>query len=369
MSNFINKLIIEVSSTKLLDSEKLFLSKYKPKSFMLRSRNFLKDASYQEWFTQYQNLINEIKEITEHDILSISIDHEGGLIVRPPSPITRFPYPAYWGNKLEEITQAMALELNSLGVNFVFAPVADIHSNDENPVINDRAFGRSAKSVTPRMLEVAELYKKNGITPCVKHFPGHGDTSSDSHYDLPVLDLSLEQLESRELLPFLAAIENGIPAIMTAHIIFPQIDSENITTYSKTLLNDLLRDKYNFKGLIIADAICMKPILETLNNDQSTVKAVNAGLDQFIVAGPNTDLVLAEKLIKYMEDAYKDNKLDKKIVDESFERIDQFYSRLSPNKLYQLDQEVFQGHQDLNQEVKENKIWIDEKFKGHMITR
>ena len=128
-----------------------------------------------------------------------------------------------------------AEELASLGFNLNFAPVLDINSNPANPVIGERAFGRTPEEVISAALPFIEGMESHGVKACGKHFPGHGDTKVDSHYELPVLDLSPEELEVRELKPFVAAIRAGIGMIMTSHIVFTAIDKENPTTLRGSL--------------------------------------------------------------------------------------------------------------------------------------
>src|SRR5271170_360733 len=196
------KLLVEPSGPRLTDEEKSVLHELRPGAIMFRKRNFLQDADYATWLDVYRKLIQDCREAVERDALILSVDHEGGRVMRFPPPITGFPYASHWGDSVEAVAKAMATELKSLAINVNFAPVADIHSNPDNPVIGERAFAREPQAVAQAAVQFANALRTNGICPCAKHFPGHGDTAADSHFGLPVLDISREDLKKRELVPF-----------------------------------------------------------------------------------------------------------------------------------------------------------------------
>ena len=290
------KFVVEASGPVLTDPEKRLLQELQPAGIMFRKRNFLQGQNYETWLASYRELLKQCREAIGRDKLLVSIDHEGGRVIRPPLPITPFPYAAKWADQVVPVAMAMVAELKSLGINVNFAPVADIHSNPENPVINERSFGTNAKAVTEAATKFASLMFKNQIIPCAKHFPGHGDTKQDSHFGLPVLESTLEELRRRELVPFQALVDMGIPMVMTAHILFPKIDPENSATCSRKILHDLLRKEMGFKGVIIADALGMKAI--KAEEYETTARSLNAGLDLFLVAGDNVNLDSAMRIAK-----------------------------------------------------------------------
>ena len=154
-----------------------------------------------------------------------------------------------------------ARQLRGVGVNFNLAPVLDVNSNRRNPVIGVRSFGDDAARVAALAREAVRGYADAGVLCCGKHFPGHGDTAVDSHLGLPCIDKPLAELEETELLPFRAAIESGIPAIMSSHILFPQIEKENVpATMSATIMRGILRGRLGFNGLTLSDCMVMDAI-------------------------------------------------------------------------------------------------------------
>ena len=214
----------------------------------------------------------------------ITIDQEGGAVTRLPDECAIVPCAmalASTGN-VENAYQSGVItgrELNAIGVNFDLAPVMDTNSNPRNPVIGARSFGDQPETVANYGCAMIRGLEENVIS-CAKHFPGHGDTEVDSHLGLPVVDKSLEQLESCELVPFKAAVDAGVSAIMTTHILFPQIETTNVpATMSRTIMQDVLRKKLGFKGLIISDCMMMQAIAQFYGTVPGALAAVNAGVD------------------------------------------------------------------------------------------
>lgn len=355
LSTFGAKFVVEPEGTKLSDKEKRLLQELKPSGIMFRKRNFLTGSDYETWLSAYSSLLNQCKEAIGADKLIICVDHEGGRVIRPPLPITPFPYAAHWADQVVSVASAMAIELKSLGINVDFAPVADIHSNPENPVINERAFAQTAEKVARACTKFASALMSGGIVPCAKHFPGHGDTKQDSHYGLPVVESTLDELRKRELIPFQALIDMGIPLIMTAHIVFPKVDPDNQATISKKILNDLLRNEMHFKGVIIADALGMKSISGELKAYETTVIALNASLDLFLVAGDNADLDTALTIAKQMQAAVASGDVSEETVQTSLDRIANVLQSLPQYKVEQLDQRIFDQHAALARQLCERK--------------
>lgn len=218
--------------------------------------------------------------------LLLATDQEGGRVARFGTlPFTRPPAAA----ALESVEAAYdsalqtGRELATVGVNANFAPVADINSNPENPVIGDRSFGKTPDEVTPKLLAQLQGYTDAGILPCIKHFPGHGDTGTDSHFALPTLPHTRETLEARELVPFQAGIAAGTPAVMTAHLLVPALDPELPATMSPAILTGLLRETLGFQGLIVTDCLEMRAVAERWGTAQAALAAVQAGADLVLV--------------------------------------------------------------------------------------
>lgn len=349
--------IIEPTGTALTDDERRILKDLRPAGVMFRKRNFLPDKPYQEWLATHKKLLSEIREIVGRENLIVCIDHEGGQIVRPPAPITRFPYPARWAGRTKLVTEAMAIELRSLGINLSFAPVADIHSNPDNPVINERAFGRTAAEASQGALECARILESHKVLPCAKHFPGHGDTKTDSHYDLPILDASLDDLRVRELVPFKTLIDAGCDFVMTAHLLFPKIDRNEMATTSERLLKNLLRDEMGFNGVIVADALGMKAISERLGSEKFVLQAVRATLDLFLVVGPTVTMQHAVMLAEQLEEAARRDTTIADLLAASSARIDAACKKLTVHEVRALDTEVFVRHAALATELQQQTAW------------
>ncbi len=226
----------------------------------------------------------------------VAIDQEGGRVLRLRDPsFTPFPparsYSLFCcraGEAAEWTGRAIATELAAVGIGVNFAPVLDVDSNPANPVIGDRAL--SADPRTAAGLGVAFLRGtlSAGVVPVGKHFPGHGMTDADSHEELPVARSSRNTLLSRDLLPFRAAIRAGIPALMTAHVLYPAIDRENPATLSEKILRGLLRKDLRFRGVLFSDDLVMKAISGRMGIGEAAVRAVAAGCDAVLVCrGPD----------------------------------------------------------------------------------
>ncbi|HEY5577143.1 MAG TPA: beta-N-acetylhexosaminidase [Deferrimonas sp.] len=221
----------------------------------------------------------------------IAVDQEGGRVARfKEPPFTWFP-PARACSHFccrneavaEAVGAAVAAELRSVGIDVNFAPVLDVVSNPENPVIGDRAFSDDPAVAAALGIAFAKGSLSRGILPVGKHFPGHGDTSADSHKELPVARAGREALLRRELLPFRRAARAGIPALMTAHVLYPALDRALPATLSRKILHDLLRERMRFRGAVISDALEMKAIADRYVIGEAAVLAVAAGCDVVLV--------------------------------------------------------------------------------------
>jgi len=180
-----------------------------------------------------------------------------------------------------DIGKITAVESRALGINLLFAPSADVNSNPLNKIINTRSFGENPETVAEFVSQFVKGVQDNGMLPTVKHFPGHGGTSEDSHYTLPVLDKDLNQLQNHELIPFKDAIDNGVAAVMTSHISLPQVAEENDipATLSWKIMDELLREKLHFEGLLITDGFSMNAVKKNYFEGESVIKAIHAGID------------------------------------------------------------------------------------------
>jgi len=224
--------------------------------------------------------------------LLIAADQEGGIVSRLKSDIPRMPGPMALAaaasngdhSLVYRASRAMGLQLRAAGINMNFAPVLDVNNNPKNPVIGIRSFGEDPSLVANFGVMAIGGFISAGVIPVGKHFPGHGNTSVDSHLALPVLSRSIAELESCELVPFKAAIQANIPAIMSAHIVFQAIDPQNPATLSSAVISDLLRGTLGFKGLAVTDCLEMNAISRHVGTAAGALSAFKAGCDLLLIS-------------------------------------------------------------------------------------
>lgn len=341
--------IVGLSGPELDDWDKRILSSLKPAGVLLLKRNFLHDLDYRRWTAGLSNLLEQIKEYSENSKPIISLDHEGGHVIRTPAPITQFPYAEKFGNDAAAVACAMASELQSMGVNLSWAPVADIHSNPANPIIGKRAFATEPHTVAEGVVAFERAMYEAGVMTCAKHFPGHGDTSTDSHLELPMLTLTEAELFNRELIPFKALIDAGVPTIMTAHIMFPKIDPLYPATMSSRILTEILRGRLAYNRIIISDDVDMEAVTRSFNRDDMIGLAVNAGCDMFIVARhPKSDSDRPVALAKMMARCLSNGVVSEARLFESFTRVKSFVeSELKQSSVGMLDEQTLAQHGEL----------------------
>jgi beta-N-acetylhexosaminidase len=222
----------------------------------------------------------------------IAMDQEGGSVVRAtslPQAPAAMALGAVGDEALaEQVGAAVARGLRHLGVNWNFAPVLDVNNNPANPVIAERSFGHDPQAVARLAGAWMRGAAGEGVACCVKHFPGHGDTHMDSHHALPVVDKSLAQLEALELVPF-RALAAQAPSLMTAHIVYPQLDPERPATLSPVLLDGVLRSRLGYDGVVITDALMMKAVHERWGPARAAVMALAAGADMPLAQGTRAE--------------------------------------------------------------------------------
>jgi beta-N-acetylhexosaminidase len=258
-----------------------FIKEYKPGGVILFSRNL-------ESVEQMVELTNDLQACSPHSPLLISIDQEGGRVSRLPKGFTIFPPCDLLGrcNSTELAYAAaatIAKELRAVGVNMNMAPVLDVNSNPDNPVIGDRAFGTTPGVVGELGLATAAGLQDNKVVACGKHFPGHGDTNADSHKELPVVDASRERLENIEFPPFRRAIGQGIASLMTSHVLYRALDNEFPATLSPTIITDFLRRELRYDGVVLTDDLEMHAIIDHYGVEDAAVRAVLAGCDVLLI--------------------------------------------------------------------------------------
>ncbi|MBI1819012.1 MAG: beta-N-acetylhexosaminidase, partial [Nitrospirae bacterium] len=222
------------------------ITKYKVGGVILFKRNI-------QSLPQLVKLTRDLQKLSPQTPLFMGIDQEGGRVSRLSKEFTIFPAMAAVGKHDSaslgySVGEVTARELKAVGINVNFAPVLDIHSNPKNPVIGDRAFGETPAIVSKLGLALMMGQEDNGVMACAKHFPGHGDTSTDSHKVLPRVKHTLERLLDFELRPFQHAIANRLDALMTAHVLYSKIDPENPASLSKKIITSILREGMNYDG-------------------------------------------------------------------------------------------------------------------------
>lgn len=353
-------MLVEPSSTKLSSEEADILSELQPAGVMFRARNFNLRAPYSEWLGEYRELVADIRKAIGRLELLLTIDHEGGRVIRPPRPITRFPYAQKYADEVVHVTTAMALELKSLGINMSFSPVADI---DEGcPVIRQRAFSHDPQIVKKAALQCAQTLKAHGILPVPKHFPGHGAVKEDSHFALPILSRSLAELMQNELLPFQALIDQGISALMTAHLMVPALDGEYPATISTPILVDLLRKQMKFQGVIIADALGMAAISDRLQGGSLTAAGLAASLDLFMLVGDSVSMRDAQKLAQEMQACVANSTVEPQAITDSLARIAHLLSEAKQFEVQALPDTQFATHQSLAQRLDPSNEWTQFQY-------
>lgn len=303
---------------------------------------------------QLKKLIQDLQSVAlrnpEATPLFISVDQEGGRVARLSEPFTQFPPMCCLGQAgSEELAYrfglAMGKEMRAVGINMDYAPVLDVHSNPDNPIIGKRAIGSDPEVVARLGCKVIQGFRDAGVFAVGKHFPGHGDTSQDSHLTLPRVERSQKSLEEIELAPFARAFAEGLDVIMTAHVVYPAWDSKSAATFSPFIMKDLLRTKMRFEGLVMSDDLEMQAV--TQKPEELPVLGINAGVDLFLICH---DLAKVEMLQEAM---IRETEAGKISLDISFNRIMKAKQKLAGFMDEELDlAEILQENQKLAEEMR-----------------
>lgn len=238
---------------------------------------------------QVADLVGALRRAAPPDLpLVVATDQEGGAVQRLRAPLTVWPDMMSVGSAgdpalTRAVGEALGGELAALGIQWDFAPVLDVHTNSENPVIGRRAFGCTPATVVLHALAFWRGLRSAGVLGCGKHFPGHGDTVADSHLTLPVVSHDEGRLRAVELAPFRAAAAAGIEALMTAHVRFPAFEPELPATLSHRLLTRLLREEWHYEGVVASDDLGMKAVAERYSIEELAVEGLRAGIDTLLI--------------------------------------------------------------------------------------
>ncbi|MBS0168561.1 beta-N-acetylhexosaminidase [Nitrospira sp. CMX1] len=268
-----------------------FIKEYQPGGVILFARNL-------ESAEQIVDLTNALQRCSPHSPLLISIDQEGGRVSRLPKEFTIFPPCDVLGQcHSSELAYAAAAttakELAAVGINMNMSPVLDVNSNPSNPVIGDRAFGTTPTLVSELGVATVGGLQDNRVVACGKHFPGHGDTTSDSHKELPVVTASRDRLERIEFPPFRRAIAGGVSTMMTAHVQYQALDEQRPATLSPAIISKLLRQELYYDGVVLTDDLEMHAIIDHYGIGDAAVLAIQAGCDMPLICRDRNRVVTA----------------------------------------------------------------------------
>jgi len=299
-----------------------FLKEYKPGGVILFSRNL-------ESVEQIVELTNDLQRCSPKFPLLIAIDQEGGRVSRLPKGFTIFPPceligRCHSGELAYAAAATIAKELKAVGINMNMAPVLDVNSNPDNPVIGDRAFGSSPDRVIEMGLVTAAALHDYNVVACGKHFPGHGDTTADSHKELPVVEAPRERLEAVEFPPFRRAADAGIASLMTAHVLYKAMDGRVPATLSPEIITHLLRDQMQYDGVVLTDDLEMHAIVDHYGPGDAAVRAVVAGCDILLICKERDREIAA---FEALEQAVASGTIDTARLDLSVARIQRMKQR------------------------------------------
>ncbi len=305
-------IIVGLDETSVNDQVRLRFSEYPYGGIILFEHNYIRE----DWLVDF---IEDLKAISIHEYpLIVCIDEEGGAVSRLPD--LNFPSAAEMAKMNEEevfaIGKAMADQLSLIGINMNLAPVLDINVNPDNQVIGNRSFGNDPEVVSTYGIAFFKGLEKGGLLAVGKHYPGHGSTKVDSHYELPVLDKTEEDLFAFELIPFRNAVRAGIPVIMTAHLVVSGID-DRPATMSKPLI-ELLRSDLGFEGVIISDDLLMGALTENYSWPEIVLETYMAGVDLLLIG---SDIEKQMEAVHLLEAAYLEGLITDERLDSSLRRI------------------------------------------------
>jgi beta-N-acetylhexosaminidase len=306
--------MVDIAGTALDTGQAAFLRENHIRAVCLFRRNLGSEAGIRA-------LTAALRETLGDDAL-IAIDQEGGSVVRatclPQAPAAMALGACGDASLAEEVGEAVGRGLRALGFNWNFAPVLDVNNNPANPVIAERSFSGDPAEVARLAGAWMRGALRAGVACCVKHFPGHGDTHIDSHFALPVVDKPAAALQALELLPFERLLP-AAPAVMTAHIVYPQLDAEHPATLSRKVLGGLLRERLRYDGVVITDSLVMRAIHERYGHDRAAVLALRAGADMAMALGTREEQLAAVRAIAA---AQRDGALDAQALHHSNARLD-----------------------------------------------
>jgi len=278
--------------------------------------------------TQFARLCADLKQRAGRPFI-VCVDQEGGRVLRLRDSFTEIPSMRDVGragseNLACQIGRVLARELRAVNGDLNFAPVLDVDTNPNNPVIADRSLGAEPALVSRLGVALIRGLQDEGVAACGKHFPGHGDTGQDSHYELPRLPHGMDRLLRVELPPFRAAIAAGVASIMTAHVVIEAVDPKYPATMSREFLQEVLRDQLGFGGVIISDDMEMKAIVNSFGWEEAIIQSAAAGVDLFMVCH---EPERQESAIEILTDAVKRGVVSRERVDQANLRVVKMFTQ------------------------------------------
>ncbi|MDR7237598.1 beta-N-acetylhexosaminidase [Neobacillus drentensis] len=333
-----------ITGTTMDTNTKNLLTKYKVGGIILYKENLIDPI-------QAVQLLNQMKSENDQKVpLLLGVDQEGGRVTRLPGGLINFPTNKEIGatNNSQfsyHVGTMLGKELKEFGFNLDFAPVLDINSNPNNPVIGDRSYGNNSEIVSKLGIQTFKGIQSQNIIPTIKHFPGHGDTSVDSHLELPIVNKSLQQLKELELIPFEQAINSGADVVMVAHILLPKLDATFPSSMSKNIITGILRQQLDYSGVVITDDMTMKAIIDHYSIGRAAVESVKAGSDIILVGHGYSNTVEAISSLKI---AVQKGEITEQRINESVSRI------LKLKKKYEINNSKVKNAniEELNQSIK-----------------
>lgn len=309
-------LVVGIEGTEVDEAFTAFAGEIKPGAVILFADNIISAE-------QLTNLTNSIKSTSAYIPCIIGMDEEGGRVTRLPEDVLSMPAALTVASYDDEnycysAGLQLGKQITGFGLHTGFSPVLDIWTNSENTVIGDRAYGQTAEQVCKLGIADMNGVRDAGAIPVVKHFPGHGDTLTDSHYGLPSVTKTKEDLWTTELLPFQSAVENNVPAMMVAHILCTELDSQYPSSLSYNIVTKLLREEMNFDGVVFTDDLTMGAITDEYTPGEAGVLALNAGCDFLSVCHGYDN---AREVFNSVKNAVEEGRVSEERIDESVKRI------------------------------------------------
>ena len=327
--------MVTVHGSVLPEAGRDFLQRWQPGATVLFTSNADPPAALTHLTNSYQLALVDVGAPP----LLIAVDQEGGVAQRLYQGMTVLPVPllltaAHDETLARQMGGVVAEELRAVGVNMNLAPVADLLTNLDNPVLGRRTYGSDPQLSGQTISALTEGMQSGGVLATLKHFPGHGDTSDDSHTELPVLNLSRERLESTELVPFKMGIKAGAQAVMVAHIWFSALEPQPDlpASLSSKVVTGLLRQEIGFQGLIMTDALDMDAIDRRFSYPRAAVMAVQAGAD-LLAMGPGIGFETQAEMMQAVIDAVHQGEISPERIRESAARILAIKAQLRDSRL------------------------------------